>query len=282
MLPVVSTNSGWTLRVLRTGASLCFSSETCAILESLLIQTATAVSTKVWLQIKSATHTEPSDCTRRLQPFCVAFFTKCATYLGLHLDYRLTWQTHIRTKRRQLDIKFRQMLWLPGRNSKLSLNNKLLLYKVVLKPIWSYGVQLWGCAKPARLKLIQRFQSKLLRTTVNAPWYVSSRLLHNYLHIPSTTEEIRRVVTKYSDKTHNHANDPIEHSCNNGPTDRRLCRTWPADLVQHWNDVPRGVTEDSLASHLRPLATHKLRGPTARRFRWTRPAALAQHWNSVP
>jgi len=68
-------------------------------------------------------------------------------YLGLHLDQRLTWQTHIRAKRRQLDIKFKQMLWLLGRNSILSLNNKLLLYKVVLKPIWSYGVQLWGCAK---------------------------------------------------------------------------------------------------------------------------------------
>jgi hypothetical protein len=75
-------------------------------------------------------------------------------YLGLHLDHRLTWHAHIRAKRRQLDIKFRQMLWLLGRNFKLSLYNKLLLYKVVLKPIWSYGVQLWGCAKPTRLKTI--------------------------------------------------------------------------------------------------------------------------------
>ena len=154
-------------------------------------------------------------------------------YLGLHLEQRLTWQTHIRAKRRQLDMKLRQMLWLLGPNSKLTLNNKLLLYKVVLKPIWSYGVQLWGCAKPTRLKLIQQFQSKLLRSIVNAPWYVSSRLLHNDLHISSITDEIQRVATKYNDKTHNHANDLIEHLYNNGPTDRRLRRTWPADLVLH-------------------------------------------------
>ena len=76
-----------------------------------------------------------------------------AKYHGLHLDHRLTWHAHIQAKRRQLDIKFRQMLWLLGRNFKLSLY-KLLLYKVVLKPIWSYGVQLWGCAKPTRLKTI--------------------------------------------------------------------------------------------------------------------------------
>jgi len=101
------------------------------------------------------------------------------------------------------------MLWLLGRNSELSLNNKLLLYTAVLKPIWSYGVQLWGCAKSTRLKLIQRFQSKFLRTTVNAPRYVSNRLLHSDLHIPSITDEIQRVATNYSDKTHSHANDLI-------------------------------------------------------------------------
>ena len=154
-------------------------------------------------------------------------------YLGLHLDQRLTWTSHILPKRRQLDIKFRTMHWLLGRKSKLSLNNKILLYKVVLKPIWSYGVQLWGCAKPTRLKLIQRFQSTLLRSIVNAPWYVSNELLHNDLHIPSITDEIQRAATRYNKTTHNHANDLIEHLYNNGPIDRRLCRTWPEDLVQH-------------------------------------------------
>jgi len=153
-------------------------------------------------------------------------------YLGLHLDQRLTWNTHIQAKRRQLDIKFRQLLWFLGRNSKLSLNNKLLLYKVVSKPIWSYGDQLWGCAKPTRLKIIQRFQSKFLRNMVNAPRYVNNQLLHTDLHIPSITDEIQRIATTYNNKTHNHANHLIEHLYINGPIDRRLRRTWPEDLIQ--------------------------------------------------
>ena len=73
---------------------------------------------------------------------------------------------------------------------------------------------------------------------VNAPWYVSNQLLHNDLHIPSITEEIQRAATKYNMKTYNHANDLIEHLYNNGPIDRRLRRTWPADLLQHRNDIP--------------------------------------------
>jgi hypothetical protein len=42
-------------------------------------------------------------------------------YLGLYLDQKLTWQKHMETKRQQLNLKVRQMSWLLGRKSKLSL-----------------------------------------------------------------------------------------------------------------------------------------------------------------
>jgi hypothetical protein len=58
-----------------------------------------------------------------------------------------------------------------------------------------------------------------LRSIVNAPWYVSNELLHNDLHIVSVTDEIQRVATKYNSKTHNHADDRIEHLYNNGLID---------------------------------------------------------------
>jgi hypothetical protein len=55
-------------------------------------------------------------------------------YLGLHLDQRLTWRKHIQTKRRQLDMKYRQMYWLLNRKSKLSMTNKILLFEAILNP----------------------------------------------------------------------------------------------------------------------------------------------------
>jgi hypothetical protein len=42
-------------------------------------------------------------------------------YLGLHLDKKLTWQTHVKTKRRQLELKMRNMNWLINKKSQRAL-----------------------------------------------------------------------------------------------------------------------------------------------------------------
>jgi hypothetical protein len=34
------------------------------------------------------------------------------------------------------------------------------LYKCIIKPIWTCGIQLWGCTKPSNTKIIQRLKSK--------------------------------------------------------------------------------------------------------------------------
>ena len=98
-------------------------------------------------------------------------------YLGLLLDQNLTWRPHITAKKTKINHKLRQIHWLIGRKSKLTTESKLLLCKVILKPIWTYGVQLWGCSKPSNTKIIQRIQSKILRMVFNAQRYVSNKTL---------------------------------------------------------------------------------------------------------
>jgi len=63
-----------------------------------------------------------------------------ASYLGLHLDRRLNWGRRIFTKRKQLGIQLSKMYWMLGSKSQLAIESKLLLYKAILKPIWTYGV----------------------------------------------------------------------------------------------------------------------------------------------
>jgi hypothetical protein len=57
-------------------------------------------------------------------------------YLGIHFE-RLTWHKHIFTKRKNLGITLTKLYWLLRHRSKLNLSNKLLIYKVAIKPIWT-------------------------------------------------------------------------------------------------------------------------------------------------
>ena len=72
--------------------------------------------------------------------------TRQLKYLSLHLDMQLTWKQHTKSIIDKIRIKRRQMCWLTSRNYKLSIENKLKIYKTIIKPIWTYGMPLWGTA----------------------------------------------------------------------------------------------------------------------------------------
>jgi hypothetical protein len=54
---------------------------------------------------------------------------------------------------------------------KTLVENKLTIYKAILKPVWTYD-ELWGCSKPSNTKILQTSQSKTLRMMIGAPWFI--------------------------------------------------------------------------------------------------------------
>jgi hypothetical protein len=62
-------------------------------------------------------------------------YDKTAKYLGMTLDAKLRWKEHIKKNRDELNIKFSKMYLLLGRNSELSVHNKLILYKKIIRPV---------------------------------------------------------------------------------------------------------------------------------------------------
>lgn len=156
-------------------------------------------------------------------------------YLGMHLDRRLTWHKHIFTKRKQLGIKFTKMYWLIGKKSQLNLENKLLIYKSILKPVWTYGIQLWGVASNSNIEILQRFQSKVLRCIVDAPWFVPNFVIQRDLNMNSVKEEIKKHSVKYSDRLSAHPNQLAVKLLDTENDERRLKRFKPMDLSTRFN-----------------------------------------------
>jgi hypothetical protein len=78
-----------------------------------------------------------------------------AKYLGLHLNSRLTLAQHLAKKRKQIELKVKDLYWVIGRKSPASLESKVLPYKTIIKPIWTYGIELWGCATKSHIAKMQ-------------------------------------------------------------------------------------------------------------------------------
>jgi hypothetical protein len=156
-------------------------------------------------------------------------------YLGMHLDRRLTWRSHIWNKRLHLNLRTNKLAWLIGKHSKLSVQNKLLLYKVVLKPLWTYGIQLWGTASNSNIEIIQRYQSKTLRRILNAPWYVTNEVIHADCKIPYVREEISKLSQNYQCKIENHPNYLALNLLDNSQCTYRLKRHHILDLIHRFD-----------------------------------------------
>jgi hypothetical protein len=78
----------------------------------------------------------------------------------LHVALRILTLMHIKAKRRQLELKVRNINWLINKKSKLSLGNKITIFKTIMKPVWTYGIELWRCNKSSNTKILQRFNPK--------------------------------------------------------------------------------------------------------------------------
>ena len=124
------------------------------------------------------------------------------------------------------------MHWLTSRKSKLSTENKLKRYKTIIKPIWTYGIPLWGTAAMSHLNKIETMQAKILSTIVNGPWYVRNEDIRRDLGIPTVKEEISRYSEKYKSIIATHPNRLAAETYKTINMGRRLKRKHPADLIK--------------------------------------------------
>jgi hypothetical protein len=120
------------------------------------------------------------------------------------------------------------MYCLLGRKSKLSNSNNRVIYKTILKPIWTYGTQLLGTASTSNTEILERCQPKALRMIADASWYVPNTVIRRDLQIPTVKEEIRRYSSQYSARLSAHPNGLVVNLMEQ-PDNRRLWRHLPND-----------------------------------------------------
>jgi hypothetical protein len=113
-------------------------------------------------------------------------------------------------KKKKTDLKVKDLYCVIGRKSPASLESKVLLYKTIIKPIWTYGIELWGCTRKSHIAKMQRNQSKILRKITNALWYVTNQALHDDLKVPFIKDVTQEKSINHHDKLRNHSNPILQ------------------------------------------------------------------------
>lgn len=92
------------------------------------------------------------------------------------------------------------------KKSKLNTLTKIMVYKSILKPIWTYGLQLWGTAKKSNINIIERVQTKIIRSILGAPRYVKNEIILRDTNTLKVAKEAKKYSKKYIKRLANHPN----------------------------------------------------------------------------
>jgi hypothetical protein len=95
------------------------------------------------------------------------------------------------------------------------------------------NLDLWNTASTSNTEILERFQSEVLCTTVDAPWYVTNMVIRRDLHTLTAEEEIRHYSSQYSARLSVHPNDLVVDLMAQ-PNNGRLRRHLPNDLINRF------------------------------------------------
>lgn len=123
-----------------------------------------------------------------------------AKYLGVILDKKLNYAKHIQCARRKAQNCTKALYPLLARNSKLTIQNKNLLYKMVVRPTLTYASPIWSQAAKTHIKSLQVIQNKCLKLINNLSWDFRTVELHQITRYPKIEEIINTFTNKFDDK----------------------------------------------------------------------------------
>lgn len=122
-------------------------------------------------------------------------------YLGIKFNKRLIWDVNTAQLINKANRQLTAIYPLINRKSKLNPRTKTNLYKIMIRPILTYGAATWCNASKQNLIKIQIFQNKILKIIANTPRYTLTRVLHRDLNMATIKEFLHKIITSYYQRT---------------------------------------------------------------------------------
>lgn len=127
-------------------------------------------------------------------------WSKKITYLGLTFTPNLRYDTHIDSKLDKIDTIIRMLYPIICRGSHTPTETKILIYKLYIRPVLTYGHPLIIQSNKKMLKKLQTKQNKILRLLLNKPFDYNTQKLHRESAIEPIIDFITKLNTNFENR----------------------------------------------------------------------------------
>ena len=117
-------------------------------------------------------------------------------YLGDILDFKITGAADTNKRANLAYPALHRLIPLISKNSRLKIEIKLILYKICVIPIITYGHQIWAAAANTHINRIQKIQNKFLRIIFNKLYDSPIKSLHEIADIPFIKQYIHNSLSE--------------------------------------------------------------------------------------
>jgi hypothetical protein len=116
------------------------------------------------------------------------------------LDKRLTFESHISGSLEKASLAFKVLYSFLSGGSRLCVANRLLLYKLCIRPILCYGVECWCDCAATHRRRIQVVQGKQLKIIMDRHSRHSTEALHEEAGVPLIEDFSQGIVERFFHK----------------------------------------------------------------------------------
>jgi hypothetical protein len=158
-----------------------------------------------------------------------------AKYLGMTLDAKLRWKAHIKKKHQELQNSEK----CTGCSNADPNCQCTISCPYRTKCCDQYGHMVPNCGdvlKKRYIDITERYQNKVLRCLVNAPWYARNSNIHRDLGVETVASIIARHAISHGNRLQHHVNEEASRLLNVQHFIRRLKRTKPFELVNKFDN----------------------------------------------
>lgn len=156
--------------------------------------------------------TRSSKMIQKLGSFKPSFRNKIfdwksvVTYLGVNLDTKLTFKSHIDKVVNMTKGIVKTLYCLLKKNNTVSKHSKISVYRSIIRPIMTYACTIFNNCAFTHFKKLQIQQNKCLRLVLNSDRYTRITKLHSDSGIPTIRDFVDKLNRAFYERATSHTN----------------------------------------------------------------------------